>query len=300
MHGRGRALFVAVESGQVHSIAVQEALPTRVTLGDVAHVIPLLAIDEGAPTGLVLVGRDSVRVLDARLGELAEVASFDVEPVVADGPERKGPARSNPMRAEHTVAQRDRYARHLEADHSRRMGDAARAVSRLAVTRGWQIAAVAGDPRGGRPLVEELMAAGLDVESIDRDLVELRSTQAFAELAPVLDVARRRRALALVQRARDEALAGGRGALGLVDTLAALAEARVDRLIIDGGHDIPGRVGADDELLPADAAAPEAEPLFADYLAIRAIGSGAGVSVVDGDAAAALADADGIAALLRW
>ena len=57
-HGRGRGLFAAVDSGEVHSIAAQTVLPTGATLGEVAHVLPLLAADEGAPMGLVLVDRD--------------------------------------------------------------------------------------------------------------------------------------------------------------------------------------------------------------------------------------------------
>jgi Bacterial archaeo-eukaryotic release factor family 10 len=299
-HGRGRGLFAGIDSGEVHGITVQTGFPTRVSLGAVAHLIPLLAVDEGAPMGLIVVGRHTVRVLEARVGEVAEITSFDVEPVVVDGAERKGPARSNPMRAQHMVAQRDRYARHLEADHSRRLGSAADAVSRLAVERGWQVAAVSADPRGGDPVADGLRTAGIEVEYVDRDLIELPAAQAFAELAPGLDAARRRRDLALVRRIRDEALSGGPGALGVVGALAALADGRVDRLVVDGGRDIPGSVGADGELRPYDATTSTFEPLFGDHMAIRAIESGSSVSVVDGGAAEALADADGVAALLRW
>lgn len=299
-HGRGRGLFAGIDSGEVHGITVQPAFPTRVRLGEVAHLIPLLAVHEGAPMGLVVIGRHSVRMLEARLGEVTEITSVDVEPVVVDGAERKGPARSNPMRAQHMVAQRDRYARHLEADHSRRLASATDTLTRVAVERGWPVAVVSADPRGGRPVVDGLRAAGIEVEHVDRDLIELPATQAFAELAPRLDAARRRRDLALVRRIRDEALSRGPGALGVVGVLAALAEGRVDRLVVDGRREIPGSVAADGELRPYDAATSTSEPLFGDHMAIRAIESGASVSVVDGDAAEALADADGIAALLRW
>jgi Bacterial archaeo-eukaryotic release factor family 10 len=306
-HGRGRALFAAVGSGEVHSIAVQTVLPTGATLGEVAHVLPLLAADEGAPMGIVLVGRDIVRALEARLGAIVELASFDVEPSVANGPERKGPAASNPLRAQHVVSQRERYERHVEAGHRGLLEKAAEAVSGLAVERGWELAVVAGDPRGGGPLLEELRRHGIESELVDRDLAELRPAQALDKLAPILASFRRRRDLGLVQRARDAALSGGRGALGLADTLTALAEGGVDHLLLDGSRDIVGAVGPEGELLPAGIVPPgvtgselRSEPLLADRAALRALESGARVTVVDGEAALSLADADGIAALLRW
>ncbi len=295
-HGRGRSLFAAVDSGEVHSITVQAALPTSVTLGEVPHLVPLLALDEGAAEGLVVIGRDTVRVLEWRLGEVAEVASFDVEPVVFDGPERKGPARANPMRATHVIAQRDRYERHLEAEHGRLLRKAAEAVARIGVERGWQTAVVAANPRSGGPVADVLDAAGIEVECIHRDLIELSATQAFVKLLPDLELARCRRDLGLVRRARDAALSGGRGALGAATVLAALADGRVERLLLDGGGDLPGHTGPGGELLPGEGP----EPLFGDRVAIRALESGAAVSVVGGDAAAALADCEGIAALLRW
>ena len=306
-HGRGRGLFAAVGSGEVHSLAVQTFLPTGATLGEVAHVLPLLAADEGAPMGLVLVGRDIVRALETRLGEIVELVSFDVEPSVADGPERKGPAASNPLRAQHVVSQQERYERHVEAGHRALLEKAAEAVSRLAGERGWELAVVAGDPRGGRPLLEELRRHHVESELVARDLEKLRPAQALEELAPSLTSLRRRRDLGLVQRARDAALSRGHGVLGLADTLTALAEGRVDRLLLDGSRDVVGAVGPGGELVPAGVVPPgvngselRAEPLLANRAALHALESGARVTVVDGEAALALADADGVAALLRW
>jgi peptide subunit release factor 1 (eRF1) len=116
-----------------------------------------------------------------------------------------------------------------------------------------------------------------------------------------------RRDMALVQRAHDGAAAGGRGAAGLGDVLGALGEGRIDRLVIARDRPIAGFAGRDGELVPPDARPPglaEAEltpePLFADRLALRALETGARVTVVTGEAAEALADADGVAALLRW
>jgi hypothetical protein len=300
-------LFAAVDSGEVHSIAVQAVLPTGATLGEVARVLPLLAADEGAPMGIVLVGRDIVRALEARLGAVEALVSFDVEPFVADGPERKGPAAPNPLRAQHVVSQRERYERHVEAGHRGLLDKAAKAVSGLAARRGWELAVVAGDPRGAHPVSDELLRRGIETTSVDRDVEAVSPAQALEELGPVLVSLRRRRDLRFVERARDAALARGPGALGLADTLTALGEGRVDHLLLDGGRDLLGAVGPGGELLPVGIVPPDvlgselrSEPLLGDRAALRALGSGARITVVDGEAALALADVDGVAATLRW
>ena len=306
-HGRGRALFAAVDSREVHTVAAQTRFATKTTLGTVAHVIPLLRVDEGHPVGLVLVGRDRVRMLETRLGEVVECVTFDVEPVVLDGPERKGPSAANPLRAQQTVAHRERYERHLEVEHRRRLVDAAEQIARTAVRRGWEIAAVAGDARGTQPLAEALAAAAVEVELVHRDLAESQPARALAELEPALHAARSRRDLALALKARDAASSGGRGAIGLGDVLGALAEGRVDRLLLDGERQFTGAASASGELFPAGILPAglagtelEPEPLLADRMAVQALGTRARVTVVGGEAAAVLANADGVAALLRW
>ena len=296
--GRGRALFAGIASGDVHTLSLQAELPSEATLGPLAHVIPLLRVDDGHPRGLVLVGRDTVRVLEARGGSAEELAAYDVEPVVWDRAEKKGPVASNPLRAQKSVAQRERWERHLEADHHRRMKATAAGLRRLAAERGWELAALAGDPRATEQLRVVLTAAGVEIESLERDLIELEPMHALAQLSPVLEAATARRDLALVQQARDAAAAGGRGAAGLESVLAALDQGLVERLLLDGDRDharaltVDGRLVADETELTPD-------PQFADRLVLRAIETAARPTVVGGAAAAALADADGIAAILR-
>ncbi|HYG96153.1 MAG TPA: hypothetical protein VD741_03505, partial [Solirubrobacterales bacterium] len=87
----------------------------------------------------------------------------------------------------------------------------------------------------------------------------------------------RERAQALVGRVLGEAKGGGRGSLGLEETKAALAEGRVDHLVFDA------------------AIGEEAESL------IRAALAGGGqVTVVRDEVAEPLAEADGVAAILRY
>jgi hypothetical protein len=122
-----------------------------------------------------------------------------------------------------------------------------------------------------------------------------------------LRAAKRRREARLVERARDAALAGGPGALGLGDVLAALFEGRVHTLILDGTREWSGLMEPDGRLWPAgtrpsdvptDDLAPE--PFLAERMIEQALARGATVTPVEEEAAAPLADHDGMAAILRW
>jgi len=280
--GRGRALFVTVGSGEVHRFTFRVELPTGAMLGEIAHVVPLLGADDGRPRTLILVGRDTVRVLEATVGRLDELQAFDVEPVVYDGAERKGPTASNPLRGQKVSAQRERWERHVEADHERRLARTAAGLVRFASARHWEVGLVAGDPRGADVLVEALRKAGVETELVQRDLAEVSPAQALAELGTVLDSMMARRHLALVTGALDAAAAGGHGAAGLQPVLGALDQGLVEQLLLD-----------------PDSQTFDADPHLGDRLILRAFETGAPTTVVGREAAAALRGVDGVAALLR-
>jgi len=296
--GRGRALFAGIRSGVVHRFAVQTAFPTEASLGEIAHVIPLLHADDGHPRVMILVGRDRVRVLEARLGRADELRAFDVEPIVYEGAERKGPTAPNPLRAQKVSTQRERWQRHVEADHRRRLARVGDRVARLAAQRRWELGVVAGDPRAAEALLEILGNAGVESGLIERDIAELSPARAMEELTPVLDAGASRCNLALVKRARDGAAGGGRGAVGLEAVLGRLGEGLVERLLLDGERPLRGAVTDGGGLVVAGSEDPP-DRQFADRLAVRAFETGARTSVVTGAAAAALADVDGVAAILR-
>jgi Bacterial archaeo-eukaryotic release factor family 10 len=296
--GRGRALFAGIRSGVVHRFTVQTGFPTEASLGEIAHVIPLLRADDGHPRVIILVGRDTVRVLEARLGRADELRAFDVEPIVYDGAERKGPTASNRLRGQKVSTQRERWERHVEADHRRRLAGVGHRVARLAARRRWELGVVAGDPRTAEALVAILGDAGVESGLIELDIVGLSPTRAVEELAPVLDAAASRRNLALVKRARDGAAGGGRGAVGLDAVLERLEEGLVERLLLDGERPLRGAVARGGGLVVAGREHPP-DPQFGDRLVVRAFETGARTFVLTGAAAAALADVEGVAAVLR-
>jgi hypothetical protein len=106
----------------------------------------------------------------------------------------------------------------------------------------------------------------------------------------------------LSRRVRAAALGAQRGALGLSEVVAALNEGRAEHVIYDSALRYSGSVAPDGSLLAAGEAPGlgKHEPRLLERILERAFHTGARVTPVDGSAADNLADAGGIAALLRW
>ncbi|HEX2435041.1 MAG TPA: hypothetical protein VHI76_00140, partial [Solirubrobacterales bacterium] len=110
----------------------------------------------------------------------------------------------------------------------------------------------------------------------------------------------RERELKLVETAKEAAYSGKeRGSLGPQETLEALVEGRVDHLLFDAERDYTGR-GIEEGL------AYEGPPLGVDGLPVtelmieRALETDAGVTPLEGEAATALDEHDGVVGLLRY
>lgn len=285
--GRGRALFVPLSSGEPLRFALQLPLPDVVTLGDAVQLLPLLdAFEAGRPAGVVGVSRAGARVLDARLGVAEDVLWLEFEAATASWDEPWGRTVRNSAVRKSGARERDRRERRFEDCCSRFIRSAAGRVELLAEQRGWELMLLRGDAHLVERLRNDLLASNrqLDVETGAGSLEWRSAHEIGAAVAADLAGARRRRDWALVGQARDDARAGGLVALGLGDTLHALGEQRVLRLLLDGTPDHPGRREA--------------------HLAERMIGcaleSGARVTPLAAEAAGALVPFDGVAALLRW
>ena len=294
--GRGRALYLALESGASHEVALGNGLAPGARLGPAAHVLPLLAlVDEGSPAGLVSASRDGISVLESELGLIREVDRIELEPTIGDWwPEMKGPARANPVRGQHTVSQRERYRRRLAAAYRHTLDDACRALRVFARERSWTRCGLAGDSRTTDALDEVLRTAGLSTTTIGANLEGLRREEAIGRLEAALAT------MVAEERARLAAgiVSAANGVLGIVPVLAVLAEARVDRLLIDADRTFPGVVGAGESLAPAERGQQATD--LTDLIVARALATDATVTPLSGDAPEALALTEGIAALLRW
>lgn len=298
--GRGRALYVAPESGASRQLALHRALPTGARVGPVAHVLPLLeALGEGERAGLVMASRDALALFESELERANEVDRIDLEPWIGDWwPEMKGPSRANPLRGQHTFSQRDRYSRRIAVAYRHTLDEASVKLGALARERCWTRAVLAGDPRTVDTLDEVLRNSGLATITIGANLEGLRTEEALGRLKAALETLAAETSLERIRVIQEEAAAGVKGACGLTRVLAALNEARVASLLIDPSRTYVGLVEPGEILRAADRA--EGAVDLTDLIISRALSTGADVIPVLGDAAEHLGSCGGIAAHLRW
>jgi len=306
--GRGRALFAPIDSGEVHRVALQMPIATRVVLDEVAYLTPLLvALDRGRPAGLVVVSQASVDVLEQKLGAATEVEAVAIEPDSSEWRELKGPTAPSPATAQHTAAQRDRFERRLEEHRARLLEGAAERLAQVVSRRAWDRVVVAGDRRLSQPLADAAARSAADVSIVERTLTGGSPAEVADVLAAELDRANARRESRLASRALDAALSGGPGALGLGDVLAALDDGRVGHLLFAEAREYRGMRAPDGRLVPEGVVPPgiaaealEPEPALTAHMIERALAIDAKVTPLSAAGADALADHEGIAALLRW
>lgn len=304
--GRGRALFALLDGeGEVIRFSSQMPLSNRVVLDASPFIHPLLELlDEGRPAGVVLVSQDEARLLEWTLGELHPLERL--EPEVVETPhERPGPVGSSPSNRTRTPKREQRQAR--EQDWARRFLDRVEAAaSQLADTRGWERLLVSGGDRLTEPLADALTRPqGAVVIRDARVLTGLDQASLSATVTEQLHAQHDELESQLLRDARERAFGSGTAAVGLSEVTGALNEARVAHLVYDPEIRYRGSIGTDGRLLAGDEATASdhgavPEPRLTERLVERALETGARVTPVEGAAAGALAEATGIAALLRW
>lgn len=307
-HGRGRALFAPVSEDRTETVAIQLPFRDRVIFDVSPYVRPLVAaLDEGRPAGIAVVHKRGVRVLEWRLGEAEELSEDEFTIGGRDWRKKSGPAPAQPLDTRPGGQKRDEFEERVDHNRLRFIREAARAVADLANSRPWDRLVVAGDPRRTKPFADELNPVGGEQLMVTDLSWEDAAPNVIAEQAwDVLKDLERERQLALVQVARNRALAGGNGAVGVEDVAASLNEGRVDRLVFGVGARLSG-YRAPDGMLYAQDRSPGArdqefveEPHLIERMIARVVQTSGTVTPVDGEAAQLLTEHDGVAALLRW
>jgi hypothetical protein len=303
--GRGRALYVPLGDEPAVRFSSGLPLPNRVVLDSTAFIHPLLELlDEGRPAGVVLASRGDANVLEWRLGELRWLSR--VAPQEAEAPhERSGPVAPSPGGAHTTPMREQREARQHNQAH-RFAERVAAETTRLARELGWERLLVSGGERSTEPLVAALPPDLADITIRDaRTLAQLGPVELAATVTERLHSDHRERELRLIQQIRETAHGGGAAALGLSEVVAALGEGRVAHLAYDPEVRYEGSLDEEGRLYPGGEAPPAAgalmrEPRLTERIVERCLETGARITPVEGASASALADADGIGALLRW
>jgi Bacterial archaeo-eukaryotic release factor family 10 len=281
---RGEVGFVEVseKEGTEHwfGTAVAPAAHACVEFGADPVVAPLLDIcGHGAARGVALLSSERVRLLRCAEGALQELEDWELSVTMLDWRERKSQSTSNPARAQGVSSSgHDQFGERLDHNRQRFLSECGGLAARHLERDGMRELIVFGPGKDMQSFKSGFGSARATLTvGGDQDLISVptgKVTELVSEVVGRLDEERDR---AVVERALGEAKGGSRGAAGLQEVKEALGEGRVDHLVFDGA------IGQEGESL------------------IRAAMSGsARITVVRDELAVPLAEADGVAALLRY
>jgi hypothetical protein len=294
--GRTRVGFVEVseEPGREQWLSLQ--MPTSRTF--VSHaprpqLRPLISlIDAGRPTGVAAVSAERVRLLRWELGALEELADWTIELMSLDWRERKAQRPGDPARVQGGKASgRDQHEQRLEHNRERFLREA----GKLAADRiepGDAELLVFGDTAHAREFISgagDRARPGRDSNVISMPLAEL--TELVTE---VLAALKQEREMELARRVKAEAAGGSRAAAGAQETFQALDQGRVAHLLYDSSRELP--------LDPGEPPATTGHNRLslAEHMVGLALATDARITPVEGEAAEALDEVGGVAALLRY
>lgn len=302
--GRGRMAFIALDSDWSLELEGQMPVANRLVLDGSPFIHPLLELlDEGRPAGVVLVSADEARLLEWRLGELTDLDQMQERYIEAPH-ERAGQIGGGPSGRYDSPVREQRQARDREGSE-RFLDEVVGKAVALATERGWEQILVSGGERWTKPAASRFPEAFGDRLITDqRVLLGLDDGGLGAAVTDVLHERHVEREQRLVEQVLDAGRSGA-GALGLGDVIAALNAGRAAHLVYDPEVRYTGAVAEDGTLYADESDAPEGvslapEPRLTERLVEQALRTDARINPVEGAAGAALQEASGIAALLRW
>ncbi|CAM4089257.1 VLRF1 family aeRF1-type release factor [Nocardiopsis gilva] len=308
--GLGRALFAPVSSDEVRTVVVQVPLDDCAVLEPKPYLRPLAAaFATGAPAGVLAVAQDGVRVVDMRFGIARDLTRFTFAADTGEWREMRGPGSAGrPGIADRSASQTDRFDRRMEEQLLRYLHSVRPRITELADEQGWRSIVITGDSRLIDVVRKGLPANGpRDIVLLDRVVETLSASDIAARVRPELEAARVRRCRTQAEQARDAALSGGQGTVGLSDTLGAFREGRVAHLFLDGSREMRGHRAANGwyyaqgETPPGESATDmTSERDLGERMIELGLVGGSEVTVLPEGAADVLAEDDGVAALLRW
>ena len=295
--GRSFAWFVTPDGVLDSHFTLQ--LPVRrdlVVLDDRPFISPLVeVVDRGWPASLVLVGSETVRVLQWEQGRISEPADSMWQLSLGDWRDYRGPAGARP--GQHTVTQVERFEARVDERRRRFLDSVAVALTRRLQRLGSERILIAGEGHAPRVLAGGLGATIQErvVDVIDVNFNDRVSADLAAVLEPRLEDHWRREAAWSAAAVAESGRAGGRAALGPDETMASLLAARVDRLFLDPArHYSLSSLGSQ-----ARVALEDRGTSIAEAAVELAIAGGARVTAVGG-ACPAVAEAGGMLAALRY
>jgi hypothetical protein len=251
-----------------------------VEFGADSVVAPLVALScRGGDRGVALLSSERVRLLRWSQGSLEEVEDWELSITSLDWRERKSQSTNNPARAQGVSSSgHDQFGERLDHNRQRFLTECGTLAARRLEDDGFDQLIAFGSHKdcesfkSGFSSSKAELALGGEQDLISTPIGKLNGLVSTA--IDRLDGARDR---AVVERALGEAKGGSRGSTGIQETKEALAEGRVDHLVFNR------------------AIGEEAESLIRAALA-----GSAQVTIVGDELAEPLAEAEGVAAILRY
>ncbi|HEU4706011.1 MAG TPA: VLRF1 family aeRF1-type release factor [Solirubrobacterales bacterium] len=243
-------------------------------------VAPLLALCcRGAPRGVALISSERVRLLRCVEGALDELEDWELSIFSRDWRERKAQSASDPARAQGISSSgHDQFEERLEHNRQRFLAECGELAVRRLEGEGLEEAVSFGPAKD-----VEAFGAGFGSAKArlapggEQDLIAVPKGKLGEVVGDVIERLDSERDRALVERAIGEARGGSRGSAGIQETREALVEGRVDHLVFDAAID-------EDR----------------EQLIRAALAGSAQVTIVRDELAEPLAEAGGVAAILRY
>jgi hypothetical protein len=243
-------------------------------------VAPLIALlCRGRARAVALVSAERVRLLSCAGGALEELEDWELSLFSLDWRERKSHSNTNPAGGQGVSASgHDQYDERLEHNRQRFLAECGGLAVRALEENGLEEAVVFGPAKdaehfegGFGPAKSKVVRGG------DADLISVPKGKLGETVSAAIERLDSERDRLIVERAIAEVKGGSRGSAGIQETKEALAEGRVDHLVLDSALD-----GDVESLLRA------------------AFAGSATVTIVRDELAAPLAEAEGVAAILRY
>jgi peptide subunit release factor 1 (eRF1) len=223
----GVAVFAAGSEDLLEIIKLPRTVDNAVVIDEAPYVEPLVEVQAGARYGVVLVNRQTARIFRGSRDRLDEVARVDDE-----------------VRGRHDQGgwSQARYQRSVDKEAQDHLKNAADELLRRHRRRPFE-ALFVGAPEELfkdfrerlHPYLKERVAGRIDV---DVEHTNVDEVQHAAE--PAIESHERKLEQEALDRLEEARGAGGRGAVGLDDTLTALNEQRVEVLLLQDNFDAAG------------------------------------------------------------
>ncbi len=307
-HGRGRALFVGVDSGRLQRVALQIPFQERVIHHERAFVRPLVAAhDEGRAAGIVVVSRHGARTLRWAVGEVTELETYEFSPSGDLSRQKSGPTPAQPQHPGHGTSHKERFEERVDEQRHRFLRQVADEVHQRVKEHGWDRLVLSAPPKMRDEMGDLLKEDGYRLLVAEQAWEEAAPHEIADAAWPLLRSVHLDRERELTEHAIERALGGNAGAVGMRNVTRALNEARVSHLLYRADLQAEGVVSQEGTIHPrVEGPAAEAdlefarEPLFVERMVQRAVATDAEVTPVDPEVAGPLDEHDGVAALLRW